>query len=120
MITCISPFLISRLMPFSIFLPSTSACRFLIVSMILFLYCFFLYKCCDILPYTTFQCDRQQFLRFYGKLHRELVQHFFRVAINNKGHCFFCFYTTLVQVKYLVFPDLGSSSLVFNGSSTVP
>jgi hypothetical protein len=57
----------------------------------------------ELSPHTPFQTDSQEFLRFYGKFHRKLVEDFFCITVYDKGHGIFRGYAPLIAVKNLVF-----------------
>ena len=67
------------------------------------------------LTYATLQTNLKEFLSFHRKLHRQLVEHFFGVAVYDKCHRCLGADTSLVAVKNLIFADFGGSCLVLNG-----
>ena len=60
------------------------------------------------------QCDSLLIGDRCGKLHGKLVKHFFCVSVHDHVHGLFVVDTPLVEVKHLVFPDLGGSGLMFH------
>src|SRR5690606_624690 len=60
----------------------------------------------------SFQRNCQQFLRFYGKLHRQLIQHLFGITIYDQAHSFLRIDPALVQIEDLIFSDFGGRSLM--------
>src|ERR1700742_1080263 len=107
MIACTSPALTVRLIPFNISFSSTSACKFLMISIyigLVFVSNFLRHSAR--LSHTSFQSDGQQLLGFDGKFHRQLVQHFAGIAVDDQRHSLFRIDAALVEIKYLVFADL--------------
>ena len=60
------------------------------------------------LPNASFQTHAQQFLRFHGKLHRQLAKYLFAEAVDDNAHGVFSLDATLAAVKNLVLTDFGS------------
>ena len=60
-----------------------------------------------ILTHASFQANGQQLLCFHGKFHGQLVKYFFCVAFYDHVSGLFIIDPALVQVKHLIFPDLG-------------
>ena len=56
----------------------------------------------------------QKFLGFYGKLHGQLVEHFFSISIDYQSHGLFCRNAALVAVEELVFADFLCGGLVLH------
>src|SRR5690606_4042674 len=68
---------------------------------------------------TSFKANSQEFLSFYCEFHWKMVQYFPAVAVYDQAHCFLGANTTLVAVKYLVFPDLRGGGLVLDLSRLI-
>ena len=66
------------------------------------------------LAYGAFEGDGEELLCFDSELHRELVHHFFGVAIDDEPDRFLYSYATLLAVEDLVFADLAGRSLVLD------
>ena len=54
------------------------------------------------LPHRSLQRDAQQFLRFYGKFHRQFVEHVLGITIDDQPDGIFQGYASLVTVEELV------------------
>ena len=52
-----------------------------------------------LLPNGSFQTDFQQFLRLYGKLHRELFEDTFAESVDDHVHGVFRIESTLLEIE---------------------
>src|SRR5215470_10053841 len=92
--------------PLSIFLPSTSTCRFRTSKRF-------------ILSHAAFQADRDQLLRLDGKFHRQLLQHVLDEAIDHERGRLFLGQSALRAVEQHVFGNLRGGRLVLEHSRGV-
>ena len=66
------------------------------------------------LPYTPFQTDGKQLLRFHCKFHGQLLQHLFGITVYDKAYGTFGIHPPLLAVKQLVLADLRSGCFMLN------
>src|SRR5262245_26544083 len=83
----------------SIFLPSTSTCRFRTSKRF-------------ILSHAAFQADRDQLLRLDGEFHRQLLQHVLDEAIDHQRHRLLLRQAPLLAIEQRVLGNLRGGGLV--------
>src|SRR5215467_13038286 len=105
MIACTSPASIERSMPRRISRPAAPACRFL--------------TCSISSPHTAFERHAQQLLRFNGKLHRQLTEHFLAEAADDQVDGVFGREPALTAVEDLVLADFRRRRLVLDTRGAV-
>ena len=72
-----------------------------------------------VLSDSAFEGNAEKFLGFNGKLHRQFVEHFFGVAVDDEADGVLSLNAALVAVKELVLTDFGSGSFVLHDGSLV-
>ena len=63
-------------------------------------------------PNRPFQRDRDQFLRFNSKLHRQFLQHFLAEPIHNKRDGLFFIHAALAAIEQLIVIHFGRRRLM--------
>src|SRR5690554_5213375 len=105
-----SPALTERLRPFSMFLPSTDACKSLISSIVIIWVS---------LANAAFEADTKQRLCFDSKFHGQFFENFFTVTIHNHRDRVFRRQATLHGVEQLIFANTRSSGFVLDMSRRI-
>src|SRR5215475_6527946 len=113
-----SPGLTLRSTPFRISLPLTVACKPLISSKLVFFFSDTFFS--DTLSDTPLKTDAEQFLRFHGELHGQLLEDRLAEAVDDHGNSFLFGYAALLQIENLIFADLRSRGLVLHARARVP
>src|SRR5580658_10424366 len=67
-----------------------------------------------VLPDAAFQAYAQQLLRFYGKLHRQLLEDALAEAVDDHRDGIFSLQSALPQIEELIFADLRGRRLVLH------
>ena len=68
---------------------------------------------------AVFELERQQLLRFYRKLHGQLLEHFFTESIDDGGNRILPRDASLLEIEQLLLADLGGRRFVFQLNGTV-
>src|SRR3954454_10835472 len=138
---CTSPLFTTSESPWRISRSSTRTCRFLTSSNGIIMFRFFLvprkhrdrvstilFSSLDTpvaadrdesLSNRSFQRDRDQFLRFNRKLHRELLEHVLDEAVDDKAYRFFLRQPALRAIEQHVLGNLGGGGFVLEQSGGV-
>src|SRR5579862_7623253 len=119
MMECTSPGLTSRLMPFRISWPPTSACRSRISSKLISHLIVTRAEGCAGSTDAALKTDAEQFLRLDGKLHRQFAKDFLAEAVHDHRDSFFRLQTPLLEIEDLVLTDLGCRRFVLHACARV-